>query len=251
MTVTSSPNPDRVMPTGKWEFDEEVTAVFEDMLARSIPDYAQMRALTTDLALRYAVRDTYIVDLGCSRGGALAPIVDALGTSCRYRGFEVSAPMREAAAARFAHLGPAYCRIEDVDLRKALPVRNASVVLSVLTLQFTPIEYRQAIVQRAFDALVPGGALLLVEKVLGSDAEMDALLVERYYTMKGEHGYTAEQIAAKRESLEGVLVPITAEWNEHLLRRAGFAHVECYWRCLNFAGWVAVRPGRTYGDGGC
>ena len=31
---------------GKWEFNEEVTRVFDDMLERSIPDYEHMRSLT-------------------------------------------------------------------------------------------------------------------------------------------------------------------------------------------------------------
>jgi len=36
---------DEVMPEGKWEFDESVTAVFENMLERSIPQYELMRDL--------------------------------------------------------------------------------------------------------------------------------------------------------------------------------------------------------------
>jgi tRNA (cmo5U34)-methyltransferase len=43
-------------------------------------------------------------------------------------------------------------------------------------------------------------------------------------------------------SLEGVLVPVTARWNEELLHQEGFASVDCFWRHLNFAGWVAVKP---------
>jgi len=53
--------------------------------------------------------------------------------------------------------------------------------------------------------------------------------------------YTTEQIERKRLALEGVLVPVTARWNEDLLRDAGFRQVECFWRWLNFAGWVGVR----------
>ena len=44
-------------------------------------------------------------------------------------------------------------------------------------------------------------------------------------------------------ALEGKLVPVTAHWNEELLRNAGFAQVECFWRWCNFAGWIAVKEG--------
>lgn len=62
-----------------------------------------------------------------------------------------------------------------------------------------------------------------------------------YYDLKREHRYTEEQIRDKRKSLEGVLVPVTESWNLDLLHTAGFKKVECFWRYLNFAGWLAVK----------
>lgn len=232
-------NRDEVLASGRWEFDEEVTAVFDDMLARSIPGYEEMRRTTTELALRFAQPNTAVVDLGCSRGAALEPIVEALGPSNVYVGVEVSEPMREAAVARFRNVVNA--AIYDLDLRDEYPSAAASVTLAVLTLQFIPIEYRQRIIADAWERTVPGGVFLLVEKVLGSDAFADRTLVQTYLSRKGENGYTPEQINAKRRSLEGVLVPVTADWNVQLLERAGWAHVDCYWRCLNFGAWIGVK----------
>lgn len=227
---------DEVLASGRWTFDEEVTAVFDDMLARSIPDYAGMRRTTTELASRFAQPGTAIVDLGCSRGASLRPVIDAVGPGCDYVGVEVSEPMRDAARSSIPE-----ATVLDLDLRDDYPDAVASVTLSVLTLQFVPIEYRQRIISDAYRQTVAGGCLLLVEKVLGSDAFADRILVETYLGRKGENGYTKEQIAAKRRSLEGVLVPVTAEWNIDLLSRAGFRHIDCYWRHLNFAAWVAVK----------
>ena len=82
---------------------------------------------------------------------------------------------------------------------------------------------------------------MLVEKVLGEDAVSNQTFIETYLARKGENGYTEEQIKAKRVSLEGVLVPVTAKWNVDLLERAGFRHVDCYWRHLNFAAWIGVK----------
>lgn len=79
------------------------------------------------------------------------------------------------------------------------------------------------------------------QDILGATADLNSLMVDRYYTMKAANGYTQEQIERKRLSLEGVLVPVTAHWNEELLRGAGFAEIDCFWRWMNFAGWVAVR----------
>lgn len=227
---------DEIVPDGKWVFNRAVTAVFDDMLARSIPDYEGMRRATTELAVRFAQPKTTIVDLGCSRGAALRPIIDQLDNQHAYLGIEISEPMRAAARSVIPEAD-----ILDLDLRDAYPHVPASVTLSILTLQFVPIEYRQRILADAYKNTVPGGVFLIVEKVLGADAYADRVFVETYLSRKGENGYTAEQIKTKRRSLEGVLVPVTAEWNQDLLLRAGFQHVDCYWRHLNFAAWIGVK----------
>jgi tRNA (cmo5U34)-methyltransferase len=59
--------------------------------------------------------------------------------------------------------------------------------------------------------------------------------------IKRENGYSDSQIDCKRLSLEGVLVPVTARRNEELLHQEGFTSVDCFWRHLNFAGWVTVK----------
>jgi tRNA (cmo5U34)-methyltransferase len=107
-----------------------------------------------------------------------------------------------------------------------------------LTLQFTPIEYRLQILKRIYEH---SRVLIIVEKILGATADLDAQLVKRYYDLKGGNGYSPEQIERKRLSLEGVLVPVTAKWNEELLRLSGFQQIDCFWRWMNFAGWIAIK----------
>ena len=230
------------MPDGSWEFDADVTEVFDDMLARSIPQYKVMRQACFEIGSRYAKRATDIVDLGCSRGEALAPLVDKFGVDNRYIGVEISDPMLEAARARFeGYINCGIVDIRKIDLRYEYPPVLASLALSVLTLQFTPIEYRLQILSRIYEGLIEGGALILVEKVLGASASLDEMMVALYYNMKRQNGYTEDQIQRKRMSLEGVLVPMTARWNEEMLQITGFRQIDCFWRWLNFAGWVAVK----------
>jgi len=229
-------------PDGEWQFDEGVTACFDDMLERSIPQYSEMRALVTYFAECYRQRETTICDLGASRGEAIAPLIDKYGALNTYALVEVSEPMLAVLRERFAGwVDTGRLRIYDTDLRRGFPPERCSVILAVLTLQFVPIEYRQRVVTDAYEALLPGGALIVVEKILGDTAPIDNRLVDRYLAMKSEKGYSDDDIERKRLSLEGVLVPLTAEWNMRLLERAGFSQVDCFWRWCNFAGWVAIK----------
>ena len=231
------------MPEGKWNFDGDVTDSFENMLERSIPQYREMRWLVYQLGVKYAQRDTTIADIGCSRGEAMAALVDSLNRSNRFIGLEISEPMLKAARDRFLHqIKDGYVEIRKYDLRAGLPKDiSASVILSILTVQFVPIEYRLGLMKSVHGALLDGGALLLVEKVLGNTSGIDASMVDCYYDMKRRNGYTEDQIQRKRLSLEGVLVPVTAKWNEDLLIKSGFREVDCFWRWMNFAAWLALK----------
>ncbi len=231
---------DETLPGSKWAFDENVAACFDDMLARSIPQYDVMRSACLDAAVPYVTPNTTILDLGSSRGQALAGFAEKFGTQNKYVGIEVSAPMIAAAKERFADNPNA--SFINCDLRSDYIAGMSSVTLSILTLQFTPIEYRQQIVKRVYDHLKPGGAFILVEKIIGASASLDSNFINTYLNFKRRNGYTEEQIQRKRLSLEGVLVPVTARWNEELLRGAGFSEIDCFYRWFNFAGWIAVKP---------
>jgi tRNA (cmo5U34)-methyltransferase len=230
------------VPEGRWAFDEAVTAVFTDMLSRSIPQYGVMRKAVFDLGMSLVKPATVIVDLGCSKGDGLAPFVDALGPRNRYLGVDVSQPMLAAARQRFRdEIAQGCVTICDLDLRNGYPAVESGLTLCILSLQFTPIEHRQRILSDAFASTTPGGAFILVEKILGSTAGINGRMVDIYHDYKREAGYTAEEVERKKLSLEGVLVPVTARWNEEFLHDAGFREVDCFWRWMNFAGWIATK----------
>lgn len=243
MPSNSNVTVDQTTPGEKWEFDASVTAAFDDMLERSIPQYDVMRQACYALACKYAKRNTVIADIGCSRGEAISALVDRFGAHNRFVGLEISEPMIDAARARFQGLiDVSVVDIRHWDLRQRdYPLSNVSVTLAILTVQFVPIEHRLRLLRNIYQSLNPGGALIMVEKVLGGTADIDAVMVDSYYELKAHNGYSQEQIERKRLSLEGVLVPVTAAWNEEMLRRTGFAEVDCFWRWMNFAGWIAVK----------
>lgn len=229
---------DTVMPVGKWEFDSEVTACFTDMLNRSIPNYDSMRELVFRLGSRFMVPGTNVLDIGCSTGLAVEPFIQQFPEN-DYFLLDVSSDMLKACKDKFQ--GNDRVAVKYQDVTKGLQYENVSLALSILSIQFTPIEYRQRIIQSIYDSLNEGGAFIFVEKVLGDVYEIDNHLVSEYYHLKMKHGYSNKQIAAKKKSLEGVLVPLTFNWNSELLHKAGFKKVDCFWRYLNFAGFVAIK----------
>lgn len=228
---------DTVMPRERWGFNGDVTEVFDDMLERSIPQYKVMRETCAKLARHFIKPRSTIVDLGCSRGEAIAPLVEEFG-DCHFVGVEVSPPMLKVARKRFKNKA---VEILDMDLRNSYPEVYASVTLAILTIMFIPLEHRLQVLHNIYEKTAYDGTLIMVEKVLGNSARIDQIMVDEYLQMKRVKGYTDEQIDRKRLALEGVLVPVTAKWNEELLKMAGFKEVDCFWRWCNFAGWLAIK----------
>lgn len=237
-------NKDRIIPKEKWVFDADVVDCFSDMLSRSIPQYEIMRNLVFTLskdALKSKQR-FHLLDIGCSDGLGMVDFVKFFGARGQYTAVDCSVPMIEKAMKRFSSwIDANLMTITNMDLRNDFPNGMYNVCLSVLTLMFIPINYRQRIIKNIYDHLLPGGRVFIVEKVLGESADINDLLINEYHELKENNGYSKDDIDRKKLSLEGVQVPVTNSWNVELLRQAGFHEVDVFWRYLNFVGYIAIK----------
>lgn len=233
---------DEIIPGKDWEFNKEVTDVFEDMLRRSIPQYDVMRKACADIAKNLIQQGTMVIDLGCSRGDTIAELLSRHEDRVSYWGVDVSEPMLAVCRDRFKdYIDSGVVKIDKMDLVDEFPRASTSLTMSVLTLQFIPVEYRMRIISEVFNNTIKDGAFILVEKVIGQTTEIDRLMVKLYYEFKAKNGYTEEQIQRKRMSLNGVLIPFTSDTNYKMLRSAGFSQIDCFWRWMNFAAWIAIK----------
>ena len=129
--------------------------------------------------------------------------------------------------------------INNCDITKGIPViDNLSLAISCLTIQFVPICFRQRIIDSIYDNLSPGGAIILVEKIICEDSEINEIVTDEYYNIKRKH-YTDNQIIQKSTELKNVLVPLTLNQNIQLIKNSGFRKVDVFWNSLNFAALIA------------
>lgn len=224
-----------------FSFGPETTAVFDDMLHRSVPFYDEVQRMLAELAADFAVDDTNVYDLGCSTGATLQRLRE-IDRRVTVIGIDSSAAMlaRAGDTLRATPGGnPVVLRQQDLDQGPAID--NASVVVMALTLQFVRPLRRERVLRTVYDGLNPNGVLLLVEKVLDEETLTNRLFVKHYYDFKRRNGYGDIEIAQKREALENVLVPYRLEENREMLRGVGFRHPEIFFKWYNFCGILAVR----------
>ena len=222
-------------------FDEKVAAVFEDMINRSVPGYRTILSMIGVLAGRYYQEGTAVYDLGCSLGGAsLAMAAQIENKNPEIHAIDNSAAMIDRLSARILQSGldSINCRCEDI---LQTPIENASVVVLNFTLQFiSPVE-RQALMQHIFEGLQPGGILIISEKIILPDPELNELMIELYHEFKESMGYSRMEISRKRTALENVLIPETLESHRTRLDEVGFRAFDVWFQCFNFASMVAFK----------
>jgi tRNA (cmo5U34)-methyltransferase len=120
-------------------------------------------------------------------------------------------------------------------------VEQASLVVLNFTLQFIPPEQRQVLLDHIYQGLLPGGAVVLSEKLAFEDEREDVFHVNMHLAFKRANGYSDLEISQKRSALEQVLVPDSFEIHQQRLERAGFDRIHRWFQCFNFASLIAVK----------
>lgn len=226
-------------------FDGAVARVFPDMIKRSVPGYAETVAMSGVIAGRYAQPNSNLYDLGCSLGAvtlAMRHGVDAKPTlnQCRIIGIDNSQSMVE----RAGH----YIALDDSDIQVDLlcddictyPLENASVTALNFVLQFIPLDQRLNLLIRIADATLPGGALILSEKLCFDETEQQ-LQTDLHHDFKRANGYSDLEIAQKRAAIDNVLIPESETVHIERLKAAGFSKVIRWYQCFNFVSFLAVK----------
>ena len=223
-------------------FGHQTAAVFDDMLSRSVPFYAEVQRMIGEMAADFAVDGTSLYDLGCSTCATFFALDPVVSTGVRFVGVDASPEMLERARQKIAtqpltHGYELHC----ADLNAGAPVANASVVIMNLTLQFIRPLNRHKLMRDIAAGVNKEGCLLLVEKVLSKDSMLNRFFIKYYYAFKQRNGYSDLEISQKREALENVLVPYRVEENVELLLSSGFSWCELFFKWNNFCGLIAVK----------
>ena len=229
-----------------FRFNENVARVFPDMLRRSIPGYAASIEAIGSLAARYVRAGTTCYDLGCSLGAATLAMRQGIREpACRIVAVDSSPAMikrcREIVAEDDRLNGPeTEVDVVESDIRD-ISFANASMVVLNYTLQFIEPADRSELLRDICAGLNDRGILVLSEKVVDENPEMESLLVDLHHEHKRRNHYSELEIARKRAALENVLVPETVAAHRARLSEAGFSHSAVWLRYFNFVSIIAIR----------
>jgi len=227
----------------EFAFDDRVADVFEDMISRSVPGYSTIISMIGLLARQYCLPGSVVYDLGCSLGAASL----AIGNQVSHRDYRLVAVDNSPAMVNRCteNLSSLDALTDRTDIRCAdileLEISRASVVVLNFTQQFIPVARRAELLDTIYQGMLPGGILILSEKIRFPDEHLDQLFIDTYHTFKEKMGYSRLEIAKKRTALENVLIPESLDTHRRRVADAGFGTVDVWFQCFNFASLVAIK----------
>jgi tRNA (cmo5U34)-methyltransferase len=225
-----------------FKFSSSVACVFDDMVIRSVPFYEEMQRMIAELAADHFQDNTNIYDLGCSTGATLIRMNDSIPSNIQFIGIDDSPDMLEKCREKLKEAGfERPVKLQVADLNAGVNIIDASVVIVCLTLQFVRPINRDRLLKSIYNGLVPGGAVIIIEKIIAEDSTFNRDFIKYYYDMKRRNNYSEMEISQKREALENVLIPYKLSENIIMLREAGFSQCEIFFKWYNFSGFIAKK----------
>ncbi len=223
-------------------FDAQVVEVFPDMISRSVPGYNTIIDTIGRLSQQFVLDNSNVYDLGCSLGAAtLAMRQGITAENCQLIGIDNSPAMVERCKMHVnAFKGKTPIEIIEGNILD-LQIENASMVVLNFTLQFIAPEDRQALIDKIWAGLLPGGLLVLSEKISGNDTVCNELLIDLHHNFKRANGYSELEIAQKRTALENIMRVDNLAHHKSRLQQAGFKHVTPWFQCFNFFSLIAIK----------
>ncbi len=209
------------MPSAEWTNDEHVRRYLGR--ADEFPRRAQGESVLLEHMPGAARR---ILDLGTGDGRLLALLQidrpEMLGV-----GLDFSELMLEAATKRFA--GDARIELVEHDLDEPLPALGPfDAIVSSMVIHHLEHERKRSLFREVFDLLEPGGVFANFEHVASPTNRLHLA----FFAAIGE--------PLENEDPSDRLVDVDSQlqW----LRAAGFDDVDCYWKWLEMALLIGVKP---------
>jgi len=214
---------------------------FDEHIRRSIRGYVDLLSDCVSFSEYFIEDGTTVFDIGCSTGAFLREIVRKNRARCpstRYIGIDIEDNFSKYWSEPHSDL----MSLLVADARTFQIPERCSFVSSIFSLQFISPRERQSVLNNIYDALIPGGALIVAEKTLSKLSKFNDMLTSIYYEFK-RRSFTEAEILAKERSLRSVMKLWTEEQILNALINAGFedTHMQCFWRNHNFAAFIALK----------
>lgn len=207
-------------------FDFSTIKNFDNHIKNSISNYDILHNLVLQISEFFIKKNSIVYDIGCSTGKLVQELREK--SEGIIIGIEKDKNIIEAED------------ILNADIRDVVLKENSSLILSIFTLQFIDVQYRENILQKIYNSLHTGGALIIAEKTYSENGLTQEIFTFSNYDYK-KNNFTPEEILQKEKDIRKIMKPLTEKENVKMFENVGFKKIDVFYKSLNFVGWVLVK----------
>lgn len=219
--------PKKLKVPGNWTFKSAaVVEAFDSHVREQLPWYEIATGAVAHIARSYIPNRGVVIDVGASTGNvgrAIAGTLDA-------RSAELLA-LDPSPAMAPAYDAPGQFVVADAETFD-FASRKPDVIICFLALMFVPVAARAGLIERMQAAVQPGGAIIVVDKMIPRPGYVGTVNFRLTLAAKYEAGASPAEIIAKELSIAGVQRPMSEE------ELSGFVE---FFRFGDFAGFIWER----------
>ena len=208
---------DNTTPMAAREYDQKINA--------TIPYYPEFYEQTLDVVEQCHFESLDWLDLGCGTG-TLEELALRRFPQARFVLVDPSEKMLEQARAKLRDdTTPCLCRsAADIDF-----TGRFDVVTAIQSLHYMEHPAHRTALQRALQALRPGGLFIAFENVVPQAEDLKEFELLRWGRYQQRHGKTAEEARAHNARCGVNYFPYTVHQYVQLLQDVGFSKVHVFW----------------------
>lgn len=207
---------------------------FDSHISTHIRDYDRLRATILGIADNFIIDGKRVYDIGCSTGALIKSLDKKFpNRKAEYIGIDINYNF----AKEFEDSDT--IKFNKADITRGYNYTDASLVISLFTLQFIDPKSRLDVLDSIANSLDTGYGFIIAEKVYPSSAFTYKVLEGASLDHKLE-SVSPEEVFNKENSLRDIMRPSLATDLERELKDR-FSSVEPIWVCYNFRAYLCVK----------
>jgi tRNA (cmo5U34)-methyltransferase len=218
--------------TKKFSFDS--IEGFDEHISLHIRDYDRLRATVLAIADSFIIGGKRVYDMGCSTG----KLITALDTKYADRRAEyVGIDVNHNFAKDFEDTDTV--KFNKADVTRGYSFSEASLILSLFTLQFIDPKDRLRVLDSISESLDIGYGFIVAEKVYPDSANAFRILEGGSNDHKLAHT-SADEVIKKERDIRDIMRPFEEELLVAELKKR-FRSTTTIWSCFNFRAWLCIK----------
>lgn len=217
------------MEKEKQKFSFDTIENFDDHINLSIQNYSGLIEHIKNISTYYIKENTTVYDIGCSTGKLISILRDHNKLeNVKYIGID-----------KAKNLTAENPDILEMDLNE-WEAKPFSFGVSIFTLQFLDIQLRRKVLKEMYNNLLPGGAIIVSEKIFMEDSVIQDVMNFAHYDFKRK-SFSSEEILNKQVDLRFIMKILKESQNIKMFKDVGFTTVEPIWQSLAFKAWILIK----------